>query len=112
MTVVNLVNLVLSVVTLAIKCGAFGDAVVRPAAGFKAVDKLPKAFWLIALGLSAGAQVATALAIGLAASWNGVVGLIGVVVALVYIFGIRPQVIQYGGRRKGGGGRSSPDGPW
>jgi hypothetical protein len=111
MTVVHLVNLVLSVVTLAIKCGAFGDAVIRPAAAFKAVDKLPKAFWLIALGLSAGAQVATALAIGLADSWNGVVGLIGVVVALVYIFGIRPQVIQYGGRRKGRG-RSSSDGPW
>ena len=33
----------------------------------------------------------------------GIVGLAGIVVALIYAFGIRPLVIQYGGRRKGGG---------
>jgi Protein of unknown function (DUF2516) len=111
MTVVNVVNLTLSVVTLAIKGGAFVDAAIRPSAAFKAVDKLPKSFWVIVLGLAAGAQLAVALESSLADSWNGLPGLIGIVVALVYLFGIRPQVIQYGGRRKGGG-RSSSDGPY
>jgi len=113
MTVVNTVNIVLAVVTLAIKVGAFGDAIVRPGAAFRAVDKLPKAFWLIVLGLSAGSQVAVALGGTLADSWSGLIGLIGIVVALVYLFGIRPQVIAYGGRRRGrGGGRSSSPEPW
>jgi hypothetical protein len=110
MTVVTLVNVALSIVTLAIKVGAFGDAVIRPAAGFKAVDKMPKAFWLVVLGLSAAAQVATALGAGdFSSSWNGLVGLIGIIVALIYLFAIRPQVIQYGGRRRRGGPRSSGD---
>ena len=111
MTVVSLVNDALALVTLVIKCWAFGDAAIRPSAGFKAVDKMPKAFWLTVLGLGAAGHVAIALAVGLESSWLGIVGLAGIVVALVYIFGIRPQVIQYGGRR-GGGGRSSSDGPW
>jgi hypothetical protein len=111
MTVVQIVNVALSLVTLAIKAWAFGDAVIRPSAGFKAVDKMPKAFWITVLGLGAAAQVGWALLVGLEMSWLGLVGLIGIVVALVYIFGIRPQVIQYGGRR-GGGGRSSSDGPY
>jgi len=110
MTVVTLVNVALSIATLAIKVGAFGDAVIRPAAGFKAVDKMPKAFWLVVLGLSAAAQVATALAAGdFSLSWNGLVGLIGIIVALIYLFAIRPQVIQYSGRRRRGGPRSSGD---
>ncbi len=113
MTVVTLVNVVLSVVTLAIKAGAFVDAAIRPAAAFKAVDKMPKVFWLVVLGLSAGAQAATALTVGLDVSWSGLVGLVGIVVALVYLFGIRPQVIAYGGRRpRGGGGRSSSGDSW
>ena len=112
MTVVTTVNLVLAIVTLAIKVGAFGDALIRPAAGFKAVDKMPKAFWLVALGLSAGAQVATGLGGQFGASWSGLFGLIGIVVALIYLFGIRPQVIAYGGRRRRGGGRSSSGDSW
>ena len=113
MTVVTLVNVALSAVTLVIKVGAFGDAVIRPSAGFKAVDKMPKAFWLIVLGLSAAAQVATALANGdFSQSWNGLVGLIGIIVALIYLFAIRPQVIAYGGRRRRGGGRSSSGDSW
>lgn len=113
MTVVDLVNVALTVVTLLIKIGAVGDALIRPAAAFKAVDKLPKIFWLIVLGLAAASELALALANGLSASvnWMSLISLIGVVAALVYFFGIRPQVIAYGGRR-GGGGRSSSDGPY
>jgi hypothetical protein len=111
MTVVSLVNDALALVTLIIKCWAFGDAAIRPSAGFKAVDKMPKAFWLTVLGLGAAGHIAIALLIGLPYSWINIVGLAGIVVALVYIFGIRPQVIQYGGRR-GGGRRPSSDGPY
>jgi len=110
MTVVSLFNGALSLVTIVIKCWALGDAAIRPSAGFKAVDKMPKAFWVTVLGLGAAGHVAIALAVGLPNSWLGIVGLAGIVVALIYFFGIRPQVIQYGGRR--GGGRSSSDGPW
>jgi hypothetical protein len=110
MDVVTLINDALSVATLVIKFAAFGDAAIRPSAGFKAVDKLPKAFWVTVLGLAAVGHLAIAAG-GLTYSWLNIVGLAGIVAALVYIFGIRPQVIQYGGRR-GGGGRSSSDGPY
>jgi len=112
MTVVDVVNIALSAVTLAIKVGAFGDAAIRPSAGFKAVDKMPKLFWLIVLGLAVLAQVATAAGGQFATSWNGLIGLIGVIVALIYLFAIRPQVIQYGGRRGRGGPRRSSGDSW
>lgn len=111
MSIVTLVSDALALATLVIKCWAFGDAAIRPSAGFKAVDKMPKPFWLIVLGLAAAGHVGVFLAAGSMASWMGIVGLAGIVAALIYLFGIRPQVIQYGG--KGGpGGRSSSDGPY
>lgn len=112
MTVVDLVNLSVSGVTLAVKAWAFGDAVIRPSAAFDAVGKLPKLFWLIVLFLAFGSQVATALVVGLAASWLGFLGLVGIVVALVYLFGIRPEVIRYSPRRRGGRPSDGPYGPW
>jgi len=112
MTVVDTVNIALSAVTLVIKVGAFGDAAIRPSAGFKAVDKMPKVFWLLVLGLAAVAQIAIALGTDFASSWNGLVGLIGIIVALIYLFAIRPQVIAYGGRRGGGGPRKSSGDSW
>src|SRR3954470_20337963 len=111
MSVVDLVNLSISVVTLAVKAWALGDAAFRPGKAFDAVGKLPKVFWLIVLFLAVASQVAVALAVGLAASWLGILGLAGIIAALVYLFGIRPEVIRYTPRRKG---RSSegPYGPW
>jgi len=111
MHVVDLVNLAVAAVTLAIKVWALGDAAVRPSAAFDAVGKLPKIFWLIVLGLAVLTQVAVGLAYGAAASWINILGLAGIVAALVYLFGIRPEVMRYGPRR---GGRSSdgPYGPW
>jgi hypothetical protein len=110
-SVVDLVNLSVSAVTLGVKAWALGDAAVRPSAAFDAVGKLPKIFWLIVLFLSFGAQLATALAVGFAASWLGLLGLVGIIVALVYLFGIRPEVIRYSPRKRG---RPSdgPYGPW
>lgn len=110
MSVTTIVNEGLSLVTLVIKGWAFADAAFRPAAAFKAVDKMPKLFWLTVLGLATVGQIAIGLG-NFAYSWIGFVGLAGIVVALMYAFGIRPLVIQYGPRRKGGG-RSNPSSGW
>jgi hypothetical protein len=112
MAVVDLVNLVVTVVTLALKVWALGDAAVRPSAAFDAVGKLPKLFWVIVLGLAVLTQVAVGLAIGWPASWLNILGLAGIVAALVYLFGIRPEVMRYGPRRKGGRSSDGPYGPW
>jgi 1,4-dihydroxy-2-naphthoate octaprenyltransferase len=74
------------------------------------VGKLPKLFWVLALGIAAGAQLGYGLVGGFTFSWLGPIGLIGIIAALVYLFGIRPEVIKYGGRRPGG--RSSSEGPY
>jgi hypothetical protein len=112
MDVVTVVNLALSAVTLAVKGYALGDVLIRPTAAFTAVDKLPKVFWLIVTFLAFGAQLAAALSGGFAPSWYGVLQLAGTVVALVYLFGIRPEVIRYSPRRGRRGGRSSSEGPY
>jgi hypothetical protein len=108
--VVTVVNWAVSAVTLAVKLFAFGDVLVRPGRAFAAVNKLPKIFWVIVTFLALATQVAFALSGGFADSWYGLVGLVGVVVALVYLFGIRPEVIRYSPRR--GRGSSSSDGPY
>ena len=113
MDVVTLVGFALSAVTLAVKVYAFGDSVIRPSAAYDAVGRLPKVFWLIVLFLAAGSQVYYAYYLGLAASWGPILSIAGVVAALVYLFGMRPELIRYS-PRKGRGGRSSegPYGPW
>jgi hypothetical protein len=116
MDVVTLVNYAVSGVTLAVKAFAFADVVIRPSKAFAAVNKLPKIFWLIVTFLALAVQVAVGLSNGFAASWYafGTLQLIGIIVALVYIFGIRPEVLRYSPRKGKGRGSSSdgPYGPW
>jgi len=116
MDVVDLVNLSVAAVTLAVKLYALGDSLMRPAKAFDAVGKLPKIFWLIVLFLAAAAQVAIGMAggwpTGWAQSWLGVLGLIGIIVALVYLFGIRPELIRYTPRRRGGKSAGGPSSSW
>jgi len=111
MDVVTLVGWALSVVTLAVKAYALGDSVIRPSAAYDAVGRLPKPFWLIVLFLAAGIQVYYAAAFGFPQSWSGLLSIVGVIFALVYLFGMRPELIRYSPRKKG---RSSegPYGPW
>ena len=49
-------------------------------------------------------------------AWGGKgaerLGLAGTVAALVYLFGIRPEVIRYTPRRGGGRSSEGPYGPW
>ncbi|MFI5100579.1 MAG: DUF2516 family protein, partial [Actinomycetes bacterium] len=112
MDVVGLVSLVLSAVTLAVKVFALGDSLVRSSAAYSAVGRLPKIFWLIVLFLAAGAQVASALTSGLASSWASFGGLVGIIAALVYVFGMRPELIRYSPRKGRGSSSDGPYGPW
>jgi Protein of unknown function (DUF2516) len=110
--VVTVVNLALAGVTIVIKGYALGDAAIRPSAAFDAVGKLPKVFWLIVLFLSFGSQLAVWLTAGAAASWLGLFGILGIIASLVYLFGIRPEVLRYGGRKSRGSSSDGPYGPW
>jgi len=112
MDVVTVVSFALSAVTLAVKVFAFGDSIVRPSAAYAAVSKLPKIFWLIVLFLAAGAQVAYALSSGLAPSWAGFGGVVGIIAALVYLFGMRPELIRYSPRRGRGRSSGGPHNQW
>ena len=104
------VNVALSVGTLGVKAWALGDAATRPAAGFKAIGKLDKVFWLIILAVAAGAHLAVALTTQFVGGWSGLFGIAGITAALIYLFGVRPGLAELGPRRKGG--RSSSDGPY
>jgi hypothetical protein len=96
-TGLNLLGLVL----LALKAFALVDAAVRPGNAYAAADKLQKNFWLIVLGL--------------AVVWNvifpnplGILNLIGLVAAIVYVVDVRPAVKAIGR----GGPQAGPYGPW
>lgn len=91
-TVQGLVLLALWVVTLAIKGFAFVDCIRRPKAAFPAVGRQSKALWLILTGLAAGTGLVPGYTLNL-------IGLAGIVVALIYVFDIRPKIIDITSRR-------------
>ena len=79
-------------VILAVKVWAFVDALLRPAEAYVATGKLTKPAWLLILGLT----VATALV------WPSVIGLlsiVGIVAAFVYILDVRPALVSVTRRR-------------
>jgi len=98
----SLISLVLWLIVLAMQAFAFGDAAMRPAEAFTATDKQTKPFWLIVLGL---AIVISLLHQG---QVMGLLNLLGVVAAAVYLAGVRPAVREIGRPRRGDG----PYGPW
>lgn len=82
--------------TLALKAFALGDAAIRPKEAFPAVDKQTKVFWLIILGL--------AVVVGFVfPSGIGLLNIVGVVAAAVYLVGVRPAVREVSGGRRGSG---------
>jgi hypothetical protein len=91
-TVQGLVLLAMWVVTLAVKGFAFIDCIRRPAEAFPAVGRQSKALWLILTGLAAGTGFFPGFTLNL-------IGLAGVVVALVYLFDIRTKIIEITSRR-------------
>lgn len=97
----GLVTLLLTVAAFAMTAFAFADAVRRPAAAFEYASKRTKTFWSVLLG------VALALSF---VSINGGLGLLvilPVVAAGVYLADVRPAVRTYGG-----GPSRGPYGGW
>ncbi len=90
--VTQLVVLVLWILTLGLKAFAFIDCIRRPAAAFPAVDRQSKVLWMILTGLAALSGLVPGLTLN-------IIGLAGVVVALVYVFGVRPRIVEITGRR-------------
>ncbi len=82
------------VVMLGVKGFAFIDCLRRPAAAFPAVGRKSKVLWLILTGLAAG----TGLLLNVV-SPVGLIGLAGIVVALVYLFDVRPRIAEITDRR-------------
>ena len=88
----NLVVTVIWVVTLALKAYAFVDCVRRPAAAFPAIGRQTKMLWLILTGLA----LLTGLVPGLTLN---LIGIAAVVIAIIYVFDIRPRIAEITGRR-------------
>ena len=83
----NLILLVLWALFLLIKGYAFIDCIRRPAQAFPAVSRQSKVLWLILTGVSllAGIVVQDPLSL---------FGIAGLVASLVYLFDVRPRIIE------------------
>ena len=85
------VLLAIWVVALAIKGYALVDCIRRPAQAFPAVGRQSKPLWLVLTGL--------ALLVGLLPSQTiDLLGIVGLVIALVYVFDVRPRIQAITGR--------------
>ena len=82
----NVVLQVLWVLFLLIKVFAFIDCIRRPAQAFPAVSRQSKLLWLILTGVSALAGLVVQDPISL-------FGFAGLVASLVYLFDVRPRII-------------------
>ncbi len=85
-TVQGIVLLGIWAVTLALKGYAFIDCIRRPQQAFPAIGRQSKVLWLLLTGLAA----ATGLFWGLTLS---IFGIAGIVIAMVYVFDVRPKII-------------------
>lgn len=104
----NGVLLVLGIAAFALEVWALVDALRRPAGAFTAAGKRTKKFWVVI--------VAVAAAIGFVSlpfANLGLLGILAVVGAAVYLADVRPAVKQYGGGpRRNDRGNQGPYGPW
>jgi len=88
----NLVVLILWVLFGIVKIWAFVDCVRRPAEAFPAVGRVSKILWLILTGAAALTGLIPNLTMG-------IIGIAGIVVALVYLFDVRVRIIDITGGR-------------
>ncbi|MFM9136410.1 MAG: DUF2516 family protein [bacterium] len=88
----NLVVLVLWVLFGIVKIWAFVDCVRRPAEAFPAVGRVSKVLWLILTGAAALTGLIPNLTIG-------IIGIAGIVVALIYLFDVRVRIVDILGGR-------------
>lgn len=85
-TVVGYINLVLSVVCLIIDVWAFISCLTQRSDAFAAIGTLPKGAWLAIIG---GLTLITAL---FARSAVGLIGLIAVTAAAIFLLDVRPRI--------------------
>ena len=97
-------DLTLSVILICVKAFCFADALRYSAAHYPAAGKRTRNLWLVLLGLT------LVVALIMWTSALGLLNLVGTVIALVYLFDVRPALQQV--RGGGGGGRMGPYGPW
>lgn len=72
---------------LALKVWALVDALLRPAEAYVATGKMTKPAWLLILGLAVGAALVFPSVFGL-------LGILGIVAALVYVLDVRPALVE------------------
>lgn len=87
----NIVILAVWVILLGVKGYAFIDCVRRPTEAFPAVGKQSKLLWV---GLT-GVAFLTGMLPGMTLN---IIGIAGAVAALVYLFDVRPKLIEILGR--------------
>lgn len=96
--------LLLSVVALGVEVYAFVDCVRRRPDAFTAAGKRTKSFWLIVT------VIAMLLGIVSLAQLPGILAIVAVIAAGVYLADVKPALDQVMGR--GGGRTEGPYGPW
>ena len=96
--------LALSVVALGVEVYAFIDCVRRRPDAFPAAGKRTKSFWLIVT------VIAMLLGIVSLGGLPGLLGIVAVIAAGVYLADVKPALDQVMGR--GGGRADGPYGPW
>ena len=108
-TLQGLVILVLTVLAFALEVFALVDCLIRKPAVFVAAGKLTKQLWAIILAVSAAfGFISLPPPLGIGFQVLGILSIVGVVAAGVYMADVRPAVRGTSGR----GGRSGPYGPW
>lgn len=97
-SVQSLVLLVLTVLFAILEVWAFIDCARRRPDAFPAVGRQSKTLWLILTGIAALLGIGALTGLG---SVLGLFGLAAVVVALIYLFDVRPRIVEItgGGRR-------------
>ncbi|MGI9196209.1 MAG: DUF2516 family protein [Candidatus Nanopelagicales bacterium] len=81
----NLVVLVLWVLFGVVKLWAVIDCIRRPAQAFPAVGRVSKVLWLILTGAAALTGLIPGLTLG-------IIGIAGLVVAMIYLFDVRVRI--------------------
>lgn len=101
-TVQGYIILVLSMAALAVEVYALVDCLRRRPDAFTAAGKRTKSFWMLVTGV--------ALLLGIVAVGGfGILGIIAIIAAGVYLADVKPALDQVMGR---GSGRGGPYGPW
>ena len=88
----ELIVLAIWVITLVVKAVAAIDCLRRPAAAFPAIGRKSKVLWVILTVLAALTGFVPGLTLN-------IVGIAGIVIALVYLFDVRPKIIEITTRR-------------